>query len=62
MTLNELRQLDDVENRFNRFLNAFPNVMGNGDAHGLEVGDCSPEAEAMSDPFFRTAPTSHSFD
>ncbi len=49
MTWNQLREMDEAQNRFNRFLGEFPNRMGNGEPHSLTVADWSPEVDISED-------------
>jgi len=50
MTWNQLREMDEAQNRVNRFLGGFPNNrMGNGEPHSLTVADWSPEVDISED-------------
>src|ERR1700757_2160199 len=49
-TWNPLREIDEVQNRFNPFfLAGFPNRMGSGEIHSLTVADWSPEVDISED-------------
>ena len=50
ITWNPLREMDEVQNRFNPFfLAGFPNRMGSGEIHSLTVADWSPEVDISQD-------------
>lgn len=49
ITWNQLREMGEAQNRFNRFLGEFPNRMGNGEPHSLTVADWSPEVDISQD-------------
>src|SRR5437867_4723086 len=50
ITWNPLREMDEAQNRFNRFfLGGFPNRMGSGEIHSLAVADWSPEVDISED-------------
>jgi HSP20 family protein len=50
ITWNPLRELDEAQNRLNRFfLGGFPNRMGSGETHSLAVADWSPEVDISED-------------
>jgi HSP20 family protein len=54
ITWNQLREMDEAQNRLNRyrFLGEFPNRMGNvgnGEPHSLTVADWSPEIDISQD-------------
>ena len=49
ITWKQLREMDEAQNRFNRFLGEFPNRMGNGEPHSLTVADWSPEVDISQD-------------
>ena len=49
ITWNQLREMDEAQNRFNRFLGEFPNRIGNGEPHSLAVADWSPEVDISQD-------------
>src|SRR5947199_2614674 len=54
ITWNQLREMEEAQNRFNRyrFLGEFPNRMGNvgnGEPHSLAVADWSPEVDISQD-------------
>ena len=50
ITWNPLREMDEAQNRFNRFfLAGFPNRMGSDEIHSLAVADWSPEVDISED-------------
>src|SRR6187549_109331 len=49
ITWNQLRDLEQAQNRFSRFLGEFPNRIGNGETHSLTVADWSPEVDISED-------------
>jgi HSP20 family protein len=50
ITWNQLREMDEAQNRFNPFfLAGFPNRMGSGEIHSLTVADWSPEVDISED-------------
>src|SRR5438067_10065336 len=50
ITWNPLREIDEAQNRLNRFfLGGFPNRMGSGEIHSLAVADWSPEVDISED-------------
>jgi HSP20 family protein len=50
ITWNPLREMDEAQNRVNRFfLGRFPNRMGSGEIHSLAVADWSPEVDISQD-------------
>src|SRR5438046_9509683 len=50
ITWNPLREIDEAQNRLNRFfLGGFPNTMGSGEIHSLAVADWSPEVDISED-------------
>jgi HSP20 family protein len=50
ITWNQLREMDEAQNRFNRFfLGGFPNRIGSGETHSLTVADWSPEVDISQD-------------
>jgi HSP20 family protein len=49
ITWNQLREIDEAQNRFNGFLGGFRNRMGNGETHSLAVADWSPEIDISQD-------------
>src|ERR1700730_5962594 len=50
ITWNQLREMDEVQNRFNRFLGGFPNNRtSHGETHSLTVADWSPEVDISED-------------
>jgi len=49
ITWNQLREMDEAQNRFNRFLGGFPNRMGSDEIHSLAVADWSPEVDISED-------------
>jgi HSP20 family protein len=46
---NSLREMEEAQNRFNRFLGGFPNRIRSGEPHSLTVADWSPEVEISED-------------
>src|SRR6266581_2195819 len=50
ITWNPLREIDEAQNRLNRFfLGGFPTRMGSGEIHSLAVADWSPEVDISED-------------
>src|SRR6266480_2210847 len=50
ITWNQLREMEEAtQNRFNRFLGGFPNIMGSGEIHSLTVADWAPEVDISED-------------
>jgi HSP20 family protein len=49
ITWNPLREMEEAQIRFNRFLGGFPNRIGSGEAHSLAVADWSPEVDISED-------------
>jgi HSP20 family protein len=50
ITWNQLREMDEAQNRFNPFfLAGFPNRMGGDEIHSLTVADWSPEIDISED-------------
>jgi HSP20 family protein len=49
ITWNQLREMDEAQNRFNRFLGGFPNRIGTGETPSLTVADWSPEVDISED-------------
>src|SRR6266704_5738431 len=49
ITWNPLREMDEAQNRFNRFLGEFPNRMGSGEIHSLAIADWSPDVDISED-------------
>ena len=50
ITWNPLREMDEAQNRFNRFfVGGFPNRMGSDEIHSLAVADWSPEVDISED-------------
>jgi HSP20 family protein len=49
ITWNPLREMEEAQNRFNRFLGGFPNRMGSGELPSLTVADWSPEVDISED-------------
>src|SRR5213595_3968152 len=50
ITWNPLREMEEAQNRFNRFfLGGFPNRMGSGEIPSLAVADWSPEVDISED-------------
>src|SRR5438477_5864901 len=50
ITWNPLREMEEAQNRFNRFFSVgFPNRMGSGESPSLAVADWSPEVDISED-------------
>src|SRR6187551_1302037 len=50
ITWNPLKEMEEAQNRFNRFFSGgFPNRMGSGEIHSLTVADWSPEVDISED-------------
>src|SRR5436190_488537 len=49
ITWNQLREMEEAQNRVNRFLGGFPTRMGTGETHSLAVADWSPEVDISQD-------------
>ena len=49
ITWNQLREMEEAQNRVSRFLGGFPNRMGIGETHSLSVADWSPEVDISQD-------------
>src|SRR5881397_1678621 len=49
ITWNQLREMEEAQNRVNRFLGGFPNRLGSGETHSLAVADWSPEINISQD-------------
>ncbi len=50
ITWNQLREMDEAQNRFSSFfLGGFPNRIGSGEPHSLAVADWSPEVDISED-------------
>ena len=49
ITVNQLREMDQGQNRLNQFLGGFPNWLGSGETHSLAVADWSPEIDISQD-------------
>jgi len=49
ITWNPLREMEEAQNRFNRFLGGFPNRIGSGETASLTVADWSPEVDISED-------------
>jgi HSP20 family protein len=49
ITWNQLREMDEAQNRFNPFFGGFRNRIGNGEPHNLTVADWSPEVDISQD-------------
>src|SRR6201982_3093798 len=49
ITWNPLREMEEAQNRFNRFLGGFPNRIGSGEPPSLTVADWSPEVDISED-------------
>ena len=49
ITWNQLRDMEEAQNRFSRFLGGFPNRIGTGETHSLTVADWSPEVDISED-------------
>ena len=46
---NQLREMDEAQNRLTHFLGGFPNRMGIGETHSLAVADWSPAVDISQD-------------
>jgi HSP20 family protein len=46
---NQLREMDEAQNRLNQFLGGFPNRLGNAETHSLTVVDWSPDVDISQD-------------
>jgi HSP20 family protein len=49
MTWNQLRDMEEAQNHFTRFLGGFPNRIGSGETHSLTVADWSPQVDISED-------------
>jgi HSP20 family protein len=49
ITWDQLREMDEAQNRFNRFLGGFRNRIDNSEPHNLTVADWSPEVDISED-------------
>src|SRR5207249_10688528 len=49
ITWNPLREMEEAQSRFNRFLGRFPNRIDSDEAHSLTVADWSPEVDISED-------------
>ena len=49
ITWNQLREMEEAQNRVNRFLGGFPNRLGSGETQSLAVADWSPEIDISQD-------------
>src|SRR5438046_10205326 len=49
ITSNQLREMEEAQNRVNRFLGGFPTRRGTGETHSLTVADWSPEVDISQD-------------
>src|SRR6266700_1181007 len=49
ITSNQLREMEEAQNRVNRFLGGFPTRRGTGETHSLAVADWSPEVDISQD-------------
>ena len=49
ITWNQLRQMEEAQNRVTRFLGGFPTTRGIGETHSLAVADWSPEVDISQD-------------
>jgi HSP20 family protein len=49
ITWNQLREMDEAQNRLNRFLGGFPNRIVSGEIPSLTVADWSPEVDISED-------------
>src|SRR6188474_2845060 len=50
ITWNPLKEMEEAQNRFNRFFSGgFPNRIGSGEIHSLTVADWSPEVDISED-------------
>jgi HSP20 family protein len=49
ITWNQLREMEEAQNRFIPFMGRFSNRIGNGETHSLTVADWSPEVDISED-------------
>ena len=49
ITWNQLREMEEAQNRVNRFLGGFPTRRGTDETHSLAVADWSPEVDISQD-------------
>ena len=49
ITWNQLREMEEAQNRVTRFLGGFPTTRGIGETHSLAVADWSPEIDISQD-------------
>ena len=49
ITWNQLREMEEAQNRMTRFLGGFPTRRGTGETHSLAVADWSPEVDISQD-------------
>lgn len=49
ITWHQLREMEEAQNRFNRFLGGFPNRIISGETPSLTVADWSPEVDISED-------------
>ena len=49
ITWNQLREMEEAQNRVTRFLGGFPTTRGIGETHSLAVADWSPEVDISQD-------------
>jgi HSP20 family protein len=49
ITWNPLREMEEAQGRFNRFLGRFPNRIDSDEPHSLTVEDWSPEVDISED-------------
>ena len=49
ITWNPLREMEEAQNRFNRFVGGFPNRIDSAEPHSLTVADWSPEVDISED-------------
>jgi HSP20 family protein len=49
ITWNQLREMEEAQNRVTRFLGGFPTRRGTGETHSLAVADWSPEVDISQD-------------
>jgi HSP20 family protein len=49
ITWNQLREMEEAQNRVTRFLGGFPTRRGIGETHSLAVADWSPEVDISQD-------------
>ena len=49
ITWNQLREMEEAQNRVTRFLGGFPTTRGIGETHSLAVADWSPNVDISQD-------------